>query len=66
MAKEIIGEVKDPKQTKGQSNSESIDRNASSNRNNIDNGENRVSNGNQSTPPQPGIAKVGNTEAENQ
>jgi hypothetical protein len=61
---ENIGAIKDPQQSKGQSNSESIDHKASSDRNNVDDAENQVSNGTQSKPPQPGIARVGNTGAE--
>jgi hypothetical protein len=55
------GALKDPKQQKGQGNSQSIDREASTEKNNVDNGENQVSNGTQSTPREPGIARVGNT-----
>jgi hypothetical protein len=55
------GALKDPKQQKVQGNSQSIDRTASSEKNNVDNGENQVSNGTQSTPREPGIARVGNT-----
>jgi hypothetical protein len=58
---EDLEALKDPKQQKGQGNAESIDRKASSERENVDNGENQVSNGNQSTPREPGIARVGNT-----
>ena len=58
-----IGADRD-KPSKGQSNSESIHSGRSSSSRNVDNGENQVSNGTQSTPPAPGIAKVGNTGAE--
>jgi hypothetical protein len=54
------GALKDPKQQKGQGNSQSIDQ-ASSEKDNVDNGENQVSNGTQSTLREPGIARVGNT-----
>lgn len=62
--KENIDELKDPKESKGQGNSESIDSKRSSDNNKVDNGENQVSNGTESRPSQPGIAKVGNTGAE--
>lgn len=62
--KENIDEIKDPKESKGQGNSESIDRKRSSDNNKVDNGENQVSNGTESRPSQPGIAKVGNTGTE--
>lgn len=58
------GAVKDVRDKDRQSNVETIDRKSSSNPENIDNGENQVSNGTQSKPAQPGIAKVGNTGAE--
>jgi hypothetical protein len=55
---------KDRKPEEGQSNSESIYSGRSSSNSNVDNGENQVSNGAQSTAPAPGIAKVGNTGAD--
>jgi hypothetical protein len=55
------GALKDPQQQKKQGNAENIDSKASPHRNDVDNGENQVSNGNQSTPREPGIARVGNT-----
>jgi hypothetical protein len=61
---EDIRTEKEERPSKPQSNSESIDRKRSSTNDNVDNGENQVSNGTQSLPPQPGIAKVGNTGAE--
>ena len=61
---ENIREQKDQKPFQPQRNSESTDRKRSSDNNNVDNGENQVSNGTQSTPPEPGIARVGNTGAE--
>lgn len=61
---ENIREQRDRKPSKSRSNSESMGRQNSSANNNVDNGENQVSNGTQSMPPQPGIAKVGNTGAE--
>lgn len=57
--------VKETQHSRKQDNAESLDRKASSSKTNVDNGENQVSNGTQSTPPQPGIARVGNTGAEN-
>lgn len=47
-----------------QGNEESIDRKVSSSIGNVDNSENQVFNGTQSEPPQPGLARVGNTGAE--
>jgi len=61
---ENIREQGDQKPSKSQGNSESTEHQRSSSNNNVDNGENQVSNGTQSMPPQPGIAKVGNTGAE--
>jgi hypothetical protein len=61
---ENINEERDQKPLKGQSNSESINSKISSSNRNVDNGENQVSNGTQSKPAAPGIAKVGNTGAE--
>ena len=61
---ENIREQKDRKPFQPQRNSESVDTKRSSDNNNMDNGENQVSNGTQSTPPEPGIARVGNTGAE--
>jgi hypothetical protein len=60
---ETIGADRD-KPAKGQTNSESIHSSRSSSERNVDNGENQVSNGTQSTAPAPGIATVGNTGAE--
>lgn len=62
--KEDTGAVKGVRDKDRQSNAESIDRKVSSNPKTVDNGENQVSNGTQSMPAQPGIAKVGNTGAE--
>lgn len=53
--------TKDPEQKREQSNSESINREASSEGNDVDNGLNQLSNGTQSSPREPGIARVGNT-----
>ena len=61
---ENIREQKDQKPSQPQRNSESVDTKRSSDNNNVDNGENQVSNGTQSMPPEPGIARVGNTGAE--
>lgn len=47
-----------------QGNEEALDRSLSSGNKNVDSGQNEVSNGTQSEPVQPGIAKVGNTGAE--
>jgi len=60
---ETISDDRDRK-SKGQTNSESIHSERSSGNTNVDNGENQVSNGTQSNPAAPGIAKVGNTGAE--
>jgi hypothetical protein len=62
---ENIGSERKRNELKPQDNSESVNPNRSSSHNNIDKGENQVSNGTQSTPVAPGIAKVGNTGAEN-
>ena len=59
-----IREQKDQKPSQAQRNSESLDTKRSSDNNNVDNGENQVSNGTQSMPSEPGIATVGNTGAE--
>jgi hypothetical protein len=61
---EKISADKDHKPLEGQSNSESIHSRRSSSNSNVDNGENQLSNGTQSTAPAPGIAKVGNTGAD--
>ena len=58
---EDIGGTEEPKSSKAQGNSESIDRRASSDPKDVENGPNQVSNGTQSTPREPGIARVGNT-----
>ncbi len=52
---------RDPEQKREHSNSKSINREASSEANDVDNGPNQVSNGTQSSPREPGIARVGNT-----
>jgi hypothetical protein len=61
---ENIHERNNQQPSQPQSNSESIDRKRSSDNDSVDNGENQVSNGTQSAPPEPGIARVGNTGAE--
>jgi len=61
---ENIGKDRDHRPSEGQSNSESINSKRSSGNKSVDNGENQVSNGTQSTAPAPGIATVGNTGAE--
>lgn len=61
-----IGAVKDPEQSKGQFNPQSVDRKQGPEHSIDDNDENHVSNGTQSEPSQPGIAKVGNTGAPNE
>lgn len=52
-------EVKEKQEPGKQSNEQSLDRKLSSSHENVDNGENAVSNGTQAN--QPGIATVGNT-----
>ena len=61
---ERIDADRDHKPSERQTNSESINSNRSSSKENVDNGENQVSNGTQSMAPAPGIATVDNTGAE--
>lgn len=61
---ERTGANRDHAPSQGQANSESINSKRSSSKENVDNGENQVSNGTQSKAPAPGIATVGNTGAE--
>lgn len=61
---EKISTDRDRQPLEEQTNSRSIHSTRSSSNRNVDNGENQVSNGTQSTAPAPGIATVGNTGAE--
>lgn len=61
---ENIDRNKDYKPPKEQTNSDSISSERSYRNENVDNEENQVLKGKQSTAPAPGMAKVGNTGAE--